>query len=235
MSWSRWCKPVVAGVFPVVTDAAAALAAGIAPPRRRPGGCGDGGDRDHRHHRGYEAGVESLDVDLAVAQPMSVAPVEQKSALMACFGLDKAHLPRRPASHCPSTTTAAQRPASRSSTAFPTWDAAPYAGGYPNCIASWGGSVPTEDSEAVRVPMLAPIAGERIVHGLRAGESDEGKHLDARQDWAARQDGARLGPAGAFPVRGPVRTDHRDRVPVADTNHVLKVEDDWCGGAWTQW
>ncbi|MFF7858860.1 urease subunit gamma [Streptomyces sp. NPDC007904] len=33
-----------------------------------------------------------------------------------------------------------------------------------------------------RTVMLVPIAGERIVHGLRAGKSEEEKHLDARRD-----------------------------------------------------
>ncbi|MFD5710574.1 urease subunit beta [Streptomyces pharetrae CZA14] len=33
-----------------------------------------------------------------------------------------------------------------------------------------------------RTVMLVPIAGDRIVHGLQAGKSDEEKHLDARQD-----------------------------------------------------
>jgi urease subunit gamma/beta len=33
-----------------------------------------------------------------------------------------------------------------------------------------------------RTVMLVPIAGERIVHGLRPGKTDQEKHLDARQD-----------------------------------------------------
>ncbi|WP_217144928.1 urease subunit gamma [Streptomyces sp. AC627_RSS907] len=33
-----------------------------------------------------------------------------------------------------------------------------------------------------RTVMLVPIAGERIVHGLQAGKSEEEKHLDAHRD-----------------------------------------------------
>ncbi|GAA2534927.1 MULTISPECIES: urease subunit gamma [Streptomyces] len=38
------------------------------------------------------------------------------------------------------------------------------------------------EPQAQRTVMLVPIAGDRIVHGLQAGKSEEEKHLDARRD-----------------------------------------------------